>query len=179
MPECVYFTFTLFNFFSFLRSNPCRTSKIYSVLGYPYLYTVKLSFWSIHSVLKQIRFFRILRTNSLSTYGDKWNRFKFPDNFRKIQLIGTRLKNKIENNSIWEVAFYWSEGVKINSSWVLFLFQFSRVAANGDTSIWWYSVWLTQNDVDHFLEFCHGWELRLRKFFSKFILRKIFEMEDL
>ena len=36
----------------------------------------------------------------------------------------TRLKNKIENNSIWEGAFYQSEWVKINSCWVISIFSF-------------------------------------------------------
>ena len=35
----------------------------------------------------------------------------------------TRLKNKIENNSTWEGAFYQSEWVKINWSWVNLLFS--------------------------------------------------------
>ena len=43
---------------------------------------------------------------------------------------GTRLKNKIENNSTSEVAFYQSEWVKINSSWVIIVFLFMCVAAN-------------------------------------------------
>ena len=34
----------------------------------------------------------------------------------------TRLINKIENNSTWEGAFYQNEWVKINSSWVSFVF---------------------------------------------------------
>ena len=41
----------------------------------------------------------------------------------------TRLKNKIENNSIWEGAFYQSEGNKINSNWVIFIFYFMCDAA--------------------------------------------------
>ena len=35
----------------------------------------------------------------------------------------TRLKNKIENNSTWEAAFYQSEWVKVNSSWVVLFFS--------------------------------------------------------
>ena len=34
-----------------------------------------------------------------------------------------RLKNKIGNNSTWEVAFYQSEWVKTNSSSVIFIFS--------------------------------------------------------
>ena len=36
----------------------------------------------------------------------------------------THLKNKIGNNSTWEGAFYKSEWVKSNSSWVIFIFSF-------------------------------------------------------
>ena len=35
----------------------------------------------------------------------------------------TRLKNKIENNSTWEGAFYQSEWVKVYSSWVILVFS--------------------------------------------------------
>ena len=35
----------------------------------------------------------------------------------------TGLKNKIENNSTWGGAFYQSEWVKINSSWVTLVFS--------------------------------------------------------
>ena len=35
----------------------------------------------------------------------------------------TRLKIKIENNSTWEGAFYQSEWVKMNSSWVILVFS--------------------------------------------------------
>ena len=41
----------------------------------------------------------------------------------KIFHTHARLKNKIENNSTWEDAFYQSELVKINSSWVIFIFS--------------------------------------------------------
>ena len=34
----------------------------------------------------------------------------------KLLFISTRLKNKVENNSTWEGAFYESKWVKINSS---------------------------------------------------------------
>ena len=37
--------------------------------------------------------------------------------------IYSRLKNKIENNSTWEGAFYQSEWVKINWSWVILVFS--------------------------------------------------------
>ena len=40
----------------------------------------------------------------------------------KIFPIIIRLKNKIENNSTWEGAFYQSEWVKINWSWVALVF---------------------------------------------------------
>ena len=40
------------------------------------------------------------------------------------------LKNKIENNSTWEPAFYQRERVKINSSWVILDFHFIWIAAN-------------------------------------------------
>ena len=42
----------------------------------------------------------------------------------------TRLKNKIDNNSTWEGAFYQSEWVKTNSCWVSLVFHFMCVAAN-------------------------------------------------
>ena len=42
----------------------------------------------------------------------------------------TRLKKKTENNSAWEGAFYQSDWVKINSSWVILVFHFMCVAAN-------------------------------------------------
>ena len=46
-------------------------------------------------------------------------------------LEGTiHLKNKIENNSTWESAFYQNEWVEINSSWVIFIFHFVYIAAN-------------------------------------------------
>ena len=35
----------------------------------------------------------------------------------------TRLKNKIENNSTWEGAFYQSEWLKTNSRWVVLVFS--------------------------------------------------------
>ena len=35
------------------------------------------------------------------------------------------LKNNIENNSIWDGAFYQNEWVEINSSWVIFTLLFS------------------------------------------------------
>ena len=34
----------------------------------------------------------------------------------------TRLKNKVKNKPTWEVAFYQSDWVKINSSWVILFF---------------------------------------------------------
>ena len=40
------------------------------------------------------------------------------------------LKNKIENYSTWEGAFYQSEWDKINSNWVLLVFQFLCNATN-------------------------------------------------
>ena len=43
----------------------------------------------------------------------------------KFKLV-TRLKNKIENNSTWEGAFYQSEWVKINSKWVFSFFHFKN-----------------------------------------------------
>ena len=36
----------------------------------------------------------------------------------------------IENNSTWEGAFYQSEGVKVNSSWHIFIFHVMCAAAN-------------------------------------------------
>ena len=36
----------------------------------------------------------------------------------------TSIKKKIENNWNWEGALYQSESVKINSSWVIFIFSF-------------------------------------------------------
>ena len=41
----------------------------------------------------------------------------------------THLKKMIESNSTWEGAFYQSEWVKINSSWVIF-FHFMCAVAN-------------------------------------------------
>ena len=53
----------------------------------------------------------------------------------------TPLKLKIENNSAWEGAFYHNEWVKINSSWVTFIFsryvcccQCIRIILNGPFS---------------------------------------------
>ena len=43
-------------------------------------------------------------------------------NETSLDRVFTRLKKKIENNSTWESAFYQSEWVKINSSWVTFIF---------------------------------------------------------
>ena len=40
------------------------------------------------------------------------------------------LKNKTENNSTWEGAFYQSEWDEIKSSWVIYFFHFMWVAAN-------------------------------------------------
>ena len=40
------------------------------------------------------------------------------------------LKKKIENNSTWEGAFYQSEWVEINSSWVQTFFHFMCAAAD-------------------------------------------------
>ena len=46
-------------------------------------------------------------------------------------LEGTiHLKNKIENNSTWESAFYQNEWVEINSSWVIFIFHSMCAAVN-------------------------------------------------
>ena len=41
----------------------------------------------------------------------------------KFRNFSTRLKTMIESNSTWEGAFYQSECVKINSSWVIFIFS--------------------------------------------------------
>ena len=42
----------------------------------------------------------------------------------------THLKNKIENNSTWEGAFYQSEWVKINQVELFSLFHIKSIAAN-------------------------------------------------
>ena len=56
----------------------------------------------------------------------KWIKYcicnkKLYDNFFMLH-YNPRLKNKIENNSICEGSFYQSEWVKINSSWIIFVF---------------------------------------------------------
>ena len=43
---------------------------------------------------------------------------------RWIPPINTSLKKKIENNSTWEGPYYQIEGVKINSSLIIFIFSF-------------------------------------------------------
>ena len=45
-------------------------------------------------------------------------------------VIFCTLKNKTENNSFWEGAFYQSKWVKIDSSWVFLFFHFLCVAVN-------------------------------------------------
>ena len=47
-----------------------------------------------------------------------WNIFYY-----FIVIISTSLKNKIENDSAWEDAFYQKEWVKTNSSWVILIFS--------------------------------------------------------
>ena len=71
----------------------------------------------------------------MKTFWDNWNEACYIYTYYKYAYIWyvytnyTCLKNKNENYSAWEGAFYQSEWDKINSSWVILIYHFMCVDA--------------------------------------------------
>ena len=60
-------------------------------------------------------------------------------------LLGTRFKNKIENNSTCEGAFYQSEWVKFNSRWLILVFSLHVLKTQIENNSTWEGAFY-QND---------------------------------
>ena len=117
-------------------SSGFHDEKLYAI-GYLHLTKVaeKYSYWvpgehlikitrrGLLAVIHRYVLLDFVSCISLAHYNIYWCVMHMVHKIIIIILLITRLKNKIENNSTWEGAFYQSEWAKINSSWVTLVFS--------------------------------------------------------